>query len=149
MPRFFRRLSAGVFDEEDLIFRTEELNRFMDEASQHYGFDRGNIVAVGYSNGANIAASLLFHYKDALRGAILHHPMVPRRGIELPHLKGVPVFIAAGSNDRMCPPSETEDLDSLLTGAGASVTVHWEQFGHQLTSSEVAAAAAWFKQCFV
>ncbi|MOA43478.1 putative hydrolase MhqD [compost metagenome] len=75
--------------------------------------------------------------------------MVPRRGIELPHLKGVPVFIAAGSNDRMCPPSETEDLDSLLTGAGASVTVHWEQFGHQLTSSEVAAAAAWFKQCFV
>ncbi|MNW39072.1 putative hydrolase MhqD [compost metagenome] len=148
MPRFFRRLSAGVFDEEDLIFRTGELNRFLDEASQQYGFNRENIIAVGYSNGANIAGSLLFHYKDALRGAILHHPMVPRRGIELPDLKDVPVFIAAGSNDRICPPSETEDLESLLTGAGASVSVHWEQFGHQLTSSEVAEAAAWFKQCF-
>ena len=79
MPRFFRRLAEGVFDEEDLIFRTKELNEFLDEASARYGFDRSNIVAVGYSNGANIAGSLLFHYRDALKGAILHHPMVPRR----------------------------------------------------------------------
>ena len=84
MPRFFRRLAEGVFDEEDLIFRTKELNDFLDQAAAEHQFDRSNIVAVGYSNGANIAGSLLFHYKDALRGAILHHPMVPRRGIELP-----------------------------------------------------------------
>lgn len=148
MPRFFRRLSEGIFDEEDLIFRTDELNQFMDEAAIEYGFNRRNMVAVGYSNGANIAGSLLFHYKDALQGAILHHPMVPRRGIELPDLKALPVFIGAGSNDRMCPPHETEELAKLLMEAGASVLVHWEQFGHQLTSSEIAQAAAWFKQHF-
>lgn len=148
MPRFFRRLSEGIFDEEDLIFRTKELNDFLDQAAADYGFDRKQVVAVGYSNGANIAASLLFHYPDALRGASLHHPMVPRRGIDLPDLSGVPVFIGAGSNDNMCPPNETRDLDGILTGAGAKVTVHWEAFGHQLTSSEVEAAVIWYQQNF-
>ena len=85
MPRFFRRLAEG-FDIEDLIFRTKELNEFLDEAAVKYDFDRDNIIAIGYSNGANIAASLLFHYQNALKGAILHHPMVPRNGIELPDL---------------------------------------------------------------
>ena len=107
MPRFFRRLAEGVFDEEDLIFRTKELNDFLDQAATEHQFDRSNIVAVGYSNGANIAGSLLFHYKDALRGAILHHPMVPRRGIELPQLSGIPVFMGAGTNDPICPPQES------------------------------------------
>ena len=88
MPRFFRRLAEGIFDEEDLVFRTKELNEFLDEAAEQYGFDRNHIIAIGYSNGANIAASLLFHYENALTGAILHHPMVPRRGIELPNLAG-------------------------------------------------------------
>ncbi|MNH31922.1 putative hydrolase MhqD [compost metagenome] len=148
MPRFFRRLAEGVFDIEDLIFRTKELNDFLEHAAKEYGFDRSNMVAVGYSNGANIAGSLLFHYKGALKGAILHHPMVPIRGIELPGMTGLPCFIGAGSNDPICPPQETKDLEQLLTDAGASVQVHWEQYGHQLTSSEVAAAAAWFKEHF-
>src|SRR5699024_2684437 len=82
MPRFFKRLAAGVFDEEDLILRTEELYNFLDEAAQEHGFDRKQVTAIGYSNGANIAASLLFHYENALEGAVLHHPMVPRRRIE-------------------------------------------------------------------
>src|SRR6476661_10958911 len=93
MPRFFRRLAEGIFDEEDLVLRTKELNEFLDEASEQYGFDRNHIIAIGYSNGANIAASLLFHYGNALKGASLHHPMVPRRGIELPDLAGKAVFI--------------------------------------------------------
>src|SRR5699024_1710871 len=101
MPRFFKRLAAGVFDEEDLIFRTEELNDFLDEAAETYHFDRSNVLAIGYSNGANIAASLMFHYQDALKGAILHHPMVPRRGLELPDLSGKTVFIGEGKNDPM------------------------------------------------
>src|SRR5699024_871151 len=101
MPRFCKRLAAGDFDEEDLIFRTEELNDFLDEAAETYHFDRGNVRAIGYSNGANIAASLMFHYQNALKGAILHHPMVPRRGIELPDLSGKTVFIGAGKNDPM------------------------------------------------
>ena len=92
MPRFFRRLAEGIFDEEDLIFRTKELNEFLDEAAKEYKFDRNNIVAIGYSNGANIAASLLFHYENALKGAVLHHPMVPRRGMQLANL-GKSVFI--------------------------------------------------------
>lgn len=146
MPRFFRRLAEGVFDEEDLVFRTKELNDFLDQSAKDYEFDRENLFAIGYSNGANIAGSLLFHYEHAFKGAILHHPMVPLRGIQLPNLAGVPVFIGAGSNDPICPPSETEELEKLLNGAGADVTVHWENFGHQLTSSEVNAAAAWFRE---
>ncbi|WP_213589466.1 alpha/beta hydrolase [Paenibacillus sp. FSL W8-0186] len=146
MPRFFRRLAEGVFDEEDLIFRTKELHDFLDQSAKEYEFDRGNLVAIGYSNGANIAGSLLFHYEHAFKGAILHHPMVPLRGIQLPNLAGVPVFIGAGTNDPICSPGETEELEKLLSGAGADVTVHWENFGHQLTSSEVNAAAAWFRE---
>ncbi|WP_435167481.1 alpha/beta hydrolase [Paenibacillus glycanilyticus] len=148
MARYFRRIAEGVFDLEDLVFRTKELNDFLDQAAEEYGFDRGNLVAVGYSNGANIAGSLLFHYKDSLRGAILHHPMVPIRGLELPDLSGVPVFIGAGENDPICSPEETNELEGLLGGAGAAVDVHWERFGHQLTRSEVAAAAAWYKDHF-
>lgn len=146
MSRFFRRLAEGVFDVEDLIFRTKELHEFLDEAAKTYNFDRSNVVAIGYSNGANIAGSLLFHYADSLKGAILHHPMVPLRDKELPDLSGVPVFIAAGKNDPMCAPQESEDLQQLLEGAGASVQLHWENHGHQLSRTEVIAAAAWFKQ---
>jgi phospholipase/carboxylesterase len=148
MPRFFRRLAEGVFDEEDLIFRTKELNQFLDEAAEKYGFDRKSIVAIGYSNGANIAASLLFHYQDALNGAILHHPMVPRRGIELPDLSGTPVFIAAGTNDPICSPIESAELQTLLETAKAKVELHWENRGHQLTPSEVKAAAQWYRKYF-
>ncbi|WP_017185668.1 alpha/beta hydrolase [Alkalibacillus haloalkaliphilus] len=145
MPRFFRRLAEGVFDEEDLIFRTKELYEFLDQAAKDYGFDRDNIIAVGYSNGANIAGSLMFHYQDALKAASLHHPMVPRRGIELPDLTGKKVFIAAGTNDPICPAQESEDLKDLLDNAGATVQLHWENQGHQLNLGEVKAAADWYK----
>ncbi|MCT1902653.1 alpha/beta hydrolase [Oceanobacillus sojae] len=144
MPRFFRRLEEGVFDEEDLIKRTEELHEFLNEASQRIGFDRKQVTAIGYSNGANIAGSLLFHYKDSLQKAILHHPMVPRKGIDLPDLTGTEVFIAAGDNDPMCPPEEAEELQRLLTAAGANADIHWESNGHQLTMSEIKAAASWY-----
>ncbi|KLT15165.1 carboxylesterase [Neobacillus vireti] len=145
MPRFFRRLAEGVFDEEDLIFRTKELNEFLDDAAEKYGFDRDNIIAIGYSNGANIAASLLFHYQNALKGAILHHPMVPRKGIDLPDLSGKSVFIAAGTNDPICSPMESSELQSLLQKAHANVELHWENRGHQLTMQEVEAAATWYQ----
>ncbi|MGG2064898.1 alpha/beta hydrolase [Bacillus sp. S14(2024)] len=145
MPRFFRRLAEGVFDEEDLVFRTKELNEFLDEAAKTYDFDRENIVAIGYSNGANIAASLLFHYQNALKGAILHHPMVPRRGIELPDLSDKSVFIVAGTNDPICSPMESAELQTLLEKANANVSLHWENRGHQLTASEVEAAAQWYR----
>lgn len=97
MPRFFKRLSEGVFDEKDLVERTRELKNFIDEAAETHQFDRGRVIAVGYSNGANIAASLLFHYKDVLKGAILHHPMVPIRGIKLPDMTGL-LFLSVPGN---------------------------------------------------
>ncbi|USK78089.1 alpha/beta hydrolase [Peribacillus frigoritolerans] len=149
MPRYFRRLAEGVFDEEDLIFRTKELYDFLELASGKYDFDRDRVVALGYSNGANIAASLLFHYEGALQGAILHHPMVPRRGITLPSLSDIPVFIAAGKNDPICPAAETDELNQFLLQAGAAVNVHWENYGHQLTRSEVDAASSWFQKNFL
>lgn len=149
MPRFFRRLAEGVFDIEDLIFRTKELHEFLDEAAEKYDFDRNNVIAIGYSNGANIAASLLFHYQNALKGAILHHPMVPRKGIELPDLSGKSVFIAAGTNDPICSPMESAELQSLLENANANVELHWENRGHQLTMQEVEAAAIWYRKLII
>ncbi|PYE47577.1 phospholipase/carboxylesterase [Paenibacillus barcinonensis] len=145
MPRFFRRLAEGIFDEEDLIARTAELGSFIDAAAAAYGFDRKNVYALGYSNGANIAASLMFHQADVFKGAILHHPMVPLRRLTLPDLTGLPVFIGAGENDPIVPRRETEELASLLSGAGAAVHMHWERQGHQLTRTEAAAAASWYQ----
>lgn len=148
MPRFFRRLAEGVFDEEDLVARTHELKAFLDEAAAQYSLDRNRMVALGFSNGANIAASLLFHYSDALQGAVLLHPMVPLRGKELPDLSGVPVFIGAGTNDPLCSINETEELNSLLSGAGADTELNWENYGHQLSKLEIDAATAWFAKNF-
>ncbi|WP_163579500.1 alpha/beta hydrolase [Gracilibacillus saliphilus] len=144
MPRFFKRLAEGVFDEEDLVLRTQELHEFLDESAEEYGFDRNYVIAVGYSNGANIAGSLLFHYQDALNAAVLHHPMVPRRGIELPDLAGVKVLITAGRNDPLCTEQESLDLEEVLKENGADVEVHWENNGHQLTQTEAEAAKEWY-----
>ncbi|MCQ4085315.1 alpha/beta hydrolase [Saccharibacillus sp. JS10] len=149
MSRFFRRLAEGVFDEEDLIFRTNEIRDFLSEAAEQYGFDVSNLVALGYSNGANIAASLMFHFDQAFKGAMLHHPMVPIRGLELPNMNGIQVFVGAGRNDGMVPADNTEELVQLLEGAGAEVKANWEHFGHQLTRTEVEAARRWFEEHFL
>jgi phospholipase/carboxylesterase len=146
MPRFFRRLAEGVFDEEDLVFRTKELKEFIDECSEKYGFNRRNVLAIGYSNGANIAASMMYHYSDAIHGAILFHAMVPIRGIEMSDLSGTPVFIGAGENDPLIPAQETKELANALENSNADVTEFWTEGGHQLTREEVEKAAAWFKE---
>lgn len=149
MPRFFRRLAEGVFDEPDLIARTHELNTFLDEAAVEYGFDRRNIVAVGYSNGANIAASLLFHDNQSLKGAVLHHAMVPLRSVTVPDLSGIPIFMGSGTNDPIIPRTETEELAKYFVDAQANLHLHWENYGHQLTATEVEAAVQWYNQQFV
>lgn len=148
MARFFRRLAEGVFDEEDLVFRTNEIRDFLSEAAERYGFDVSNLVALGYSNGANIAASLMFHFDGAFRGALLHHPMVPMRGLALPDMNDVSVFVGAGRNDGMVPAANTEELIGLLEGAGASVKTNWEHAGHQLTRTEAESARRWFAEHF-
>ena len=148
MPRFFRRVAEGVFDMEDLAFRTEELKQFLDEKANELGFNRENVIAIGYYNGANIAANLLFNYENVLKGAILHHPMVPNREAVVANQQGTEVFIAAGVNDPICPQAEATDLQQFLAEAGANVTLEWESFGHQLTMNEVQKAKAWYESKF-
>ena len=149
MPRFFRRLAEGVFDQEDLERRTEELAGFVETAVRTYGLNRDGIVAVGFSNGANIAASLLLRRPGLLRGAALLSPMMPLAPNTLPDLAETTVFIGAGRTDSIAPPAQAEHLAALLRRSGAVVTVHWEPGGHAVTDGEVAAARQWLRQSVV
>jgi predicted esterase len=142
-PRFFRRLAEGVFDQADLAHRTDELAGFVEAAAGAYGLARDGIVAVGFSNGANVAASVLLRRPGVFRAAVLLRPMVPFEPGVLPVLPGTPVFIGAGRDDPLVPAAQTERLAGLLRRAGADVTVHWAEGGHALTDAEVAAAGVW------
>jgi phospholipase/carboxylesterase len=145
MPRFFRRLAEGVFDLEDLKIRTNELADFVAAATQHYGFASENVIAVGYSNGANIAASMLLLRPEILRGAVLFRAMVPLVPEDLPDLSSLQVWIGAGREDPIIPTSETQRLLELLRGAGADVTLRFFNAGHGLTNGEVETAGRWLK----
>ncbi|GEK34201.1 alpha/beta hydrolase [Kurthia sibirica] len=144
MPRFFKRLGMGVFDLDNLSMRTKELAAFIDEAAREYDFDRDNIIVVGYSNGANIAANLFFEIGKIVKGAILHHPMIPRTDVDMPDLNGLQVWIGAGQNDQMCPIEQSTGLKDYLEQAGAEVDMYWHDHGHQLTADEVNAAKKWY-----
>ncbi len=146
MPRFFRRLAEGVFDQADLEFRTAELADFLTAAAVRYGFDPHQVIAVGYSNGANIAGSLLLRQPQKLAASVLLHPMVPFVPETLPDLTGKAIFIGAGRNDPIVPVANTEALAALLEKAGAEVATHWHQGGHSLTQEEVQAAQVWLQQ---
>lgn len=146
MPRFFRRLSEGVFDIPDLRKRTSELAEFISTASVSYGFDPQEVTAAGFSNGANIAGALLLLHPGRLKSAILLHPMVPLIPETLPDLTGVRVFIGAGRQDPISTPRETERLAALLKSTGADITVNWQPGGHRLGREEALAAAEWLSQ---
>jgi predicted esterase/catechol 2,3-dioxygenase-like lactoylglutathione lyase family enzyme len=146
-PRFFRRLAEGVFDQEDLARRTDELGDFVAAAVRTYELETDGIIAVGFSNGANIAASLLLRRPGVLRGAVLLSPMVPFEPAVLPDLTGTAVFIGAGRQDPMVPPAQTERLAAMLRKAGATVTLYWDAGGHGVTNDEVEAAARWIAHC--
>jgi predicted esterase len=141
--RFFRRLAEGVFDHEDLRFRTHELAEFVEAAAEEYGFDRSKLSAVGYSNGANVAGSTILLHPGLLRAAVLFRAMVPFEPEVTPDLSGMPVFIAAGRMDRMIPPDNTQRLADILTEAGAEVDLRWRNVGHSLTYEEVGEAKEW------
>jgi phospholipase/carboxylesterase len=143
MPRFFRRLAEGVFDQEDLARRTKELADFVEAAAATYNLRRDGIVAVGFSNGANIAASLLLRRPGILRGAVLLSPMVPFEPSAPPDLAGTSVFIGAGRADTMVPQSQVVRLAEILREAGAEVTLHWEPGGHEVSLGAVRVAAEW------
>jgi predicted esterase len=140
MPRFFRRLAEGVFDLEDLKTRTNELANFVAAAAQHYGFAADQIVAVGYSNGANIAASMLLLRPEILSAAILFRAMVPLVPDTQPNLSSAHVWIGAGTKDPIIPTSETKRLAEILREAGADVMLRYFPAGHELTSVDVEGA---------
>ncbi len=143
MPRFFRRLSEGVFDIPDLTAQTQALAEFVAGAAEAYGFDPSRVTAAGFSNGANIAAALLLLHPGVLHSAVLLHPMVPLVPEILPDLAGTAVFIGAGRQDPIAPEAETERLAALLRQTGADVTLFWQPGGHTLTREEADAAAVW------
>lgn len=143
MPRFFRRLAEGVFDIEDLRFRTNELADFVQKASKTYTFDLNRTLAIGYSNGANIAASMLLLRPEILSGAILFRPMIPLVPDTLPNLSSKHVLISAGLHDPIVPRYQTEDLFDLLKKAEAKVSIQWQNSGHELTQRDIKAAKDW------
>lgn len=144
MPRFFRRLQEGVFDMEDLKKRTDELNDFLQQAASQYKFQNQDVYAIGYSNGANIAANLLYEHGSVFKGVFLFHAMVPQQKEQLPNLSETAVFVGAGKNDPMIPADQTNTLITDLQQAGASVESYWTTGGHQLLREEVDEAKRWY-----
>lgn len=135
--RFFRRLAEGVFDLEDLRFRTNELANFVNNASKTYGFDLQHVIALGYSNGANIASSMLLLRPEVLSAAILFRSMVPFVPNTLPDLSNKYIFMSSGLYDPIIPKQEAERLFSLFKNGGAKVSISWQNSGHELVMEDV------------
>jgi predicted esterase len=142
MPRFFRRLSEGVFDVDDLARRTDELARFIENARREYNL-AGQLVAVGYSNGANIVASLILREPRHIAGAVLFRAMVPFSPETVPDNRGMPVFLSAGERDLIVPAENAMHLVALFESGGAEVSVHWHRGGHELGRDDIDAAKLW------
>jgi predicted esterase len=144
MPRFFRRLAVGQLDIPDLLVRTDELAGFVTAAAEAYGRDPGKIAALGFSNGANIAVSLLLRHPTLLGAAALLRPMLPYEPEGSLQLQSTHVLIAAGEGDPYSSPEQTRRLAEVLDSAGAAVTVHLEPgAGHNLGSGDLRALEQW------
>jgi predicted esterase len=148
MPRFFRRLAEGVFDLDDLRFRASELADFVVAAASHYKFDPTRIVAVGFSNGANIASSVMLLRPGVLAGAVLFRAQVPIVPDPLLSQTGARVLISNGETDPLVSPAETERLATLLRSSGAEVALVWQPGGHNLTRADLSAGHAFLRKNF-
>jgi phospholipase/carboxylesterase len=144
MPRFFRRLAEGVFDEQDVIKRAHELADFIAEAGKAYSLEKP--VAVGFSNGANIAAAILLLSPEALSGAILLRAMVPLAKPPQAELAQTPVLIVSGASDPIIPASNANLLAAMLKNAHADVTHETLPTGHNLTQNDITLAAKWLNR---
>lgn len=146
MPRFFRRIAEGVFDVEDLKFRTQELAGFVRNAAGVYEIDTSKLIAVGYSNGANIAASLMLMEPGLLRAAVLFRAMVPFEPEVLPNLAGTSVYLGSGRSDTLVLPGDAARLAEIFRGADADVELRWMNGGHRLSADDVSEAGAWLSR---
>ena len=142
-PRFFRRLAEGVFDPKEVRSRAEELARFIRAAVITYGLDPGRVFALGYSNGANVASTVMLVEPGLLQAAILFRPMLVYEPPDKKELDGSAVFISAGRMDPIVPTASLERLVELFESARADVTLKWQLAGHNLVPSEVREAADW------
>ena len=143
-PRFFRRLAVGELDIPDLLERTDELARFVGDAAAEYSLDPDRVVALGLSNGANIAVSLLFRHPVLLAGAALLRPMLPYGPPDELALGGTRVLIAAGGQDPYVPSGDSLNLGRALETAGATVTTHLNPAaGHGLTEGDLVETSRW------
>ena len=147
MPRFFRRLAEGVFDQEDLARRTDDLAGFLRRAREAYALGEAPLVAVGYSNGANIAASLLLKGTGTLDGAVLLRPMVPFEPATPTVLDGIPALLLAGRQDPIAGQTPTR-LAELLREAGSDVELVWQETGHGLVQADLDIASPWLHARF-
>jgi phospholipase/carboxylesterase len=143
--RFFRRFAEGVFDEADVIRRANELADFVTSAAENYGFELRQLVAVGYSNGANIAAAMMLLRPEILAAAILFRAMVVLSNPPSADLSGKRVLISAGRNDPIIPLENVQRLATLLKNAGSEVSLEVQQASHGLVQEDVAAAKRWLK----
>lgn len=147
-PRFFRRFAEGVFDQADLAFRTDQLREFLKAAAHTYSFDLDRLIAVGFSNGANIAGSLLLRHVEALAGGLLLRAMVPFRPPKPPNLQRRPVLLLAGIADPIVSSTEAQTLEELFQAANARVELRWVDSGHALSAEDVRNSREWLKQFY-
>ncbi len=143
--RFFARLTEGIFDPAEITRRTHALADFLAAAARHHGFDPGRLTAVGFSNGANIAATLLLLRPESLDAAVLLRPMVVLEPVNQPDLRGKRVLLSSGSQDPIVPDDHPPRLASLLRRAGADVTLQTQAAGHGLGPGDLAAAGEFFR----
>jgi phospholipase/carboxylesterase len=137
MSRFFRRVAEGVYDMADLAFRTRALEDFVGAVSQNYKINQDHLIGVGYSNGANILANLLFQDPLPLAAAVLMHPLIPFTPQDQPGLAGRRVLITAGERDPICPPAMTRALYDYFERQGTAVQLVFHSGGHELQESEL------------
>jgi predicted esterase len=145
-PRFFRRFAEGIFDLADVERRTHALADFVAAAAKHYRFDASRLTALGFSNGANIAASLLLLRPESLAAAVLLRPMVVLTPTTLPPLAGKRILISSGTRDPIVPTDHPTRLADLFRHAGAEVTLHSSVTGHGLAPADFAAAQTFLAQ---
>lgn len=148
LPRFFKRLAEGVFDIVDLKIRTRELADFVQNCSEHYNFDLNRTIVVGFSNGANIASSVLLLYPQIFQGAILFRGMIPLIPKPLPNLSCRQIMLSAGINDPIVSKNETENLSRLFQESNATVTLKWQESGHNLVQGDLSVARKWISGNF-
>ena len=140
--RFFARLAEGKFDPEEVTRRTLALADFIAAATRHYAIAPTRLLALGFSNGANVAATLLLLRPESLAGAVLLRPMVVLEPVRVPALAGKRILLSAGAQDPIVPDDHPTRLAACFRSAGATVSLHTQPAGHGLVPGDLTVATA-------